>query len=233
VSSFAALVASASGAPPNPWFDWAYVRDNSDSILAAGREHVMLTAETILIGVVLAVPLAVVASRVPWLAGPILGLSGVLYTVPSLAMFAILQPFTGLSARTVLIGLVLYALLILVRNTLIGLRQVPEEVRDAARGMGYGSLRMLLRVELPIAVPAIMTGIRIATVSTVALVTVGVIVGYGGFGTLILAGFNNNFYRAQIVTGTVLCVALGLVADLLLAGATRLLTPWARHRATE
>ncbi len=120
-----------------------------------------------------------------------------------------------------LVGLVLYALLVLVRNILTGLEGVPPDVREAAQGMGYGRGRMLWRVELPVALPAIMAGVRVATVSTVALVTVGVIVGYGGLGGLILRGFQNNFYRAEIVTASVLTVALGLTFDVLLAGATR------------
>jgi osmoprotectant transport system permease protein len=137
-----------------------------------------------------------------------------------------------LTQRTVLIGLVMYALLILVRNILTGLEGVPPDVREAAQGMGYGRARMLWSVELPVAMPAIMAGVRVATVSTVALVTVGVIVGYGGLGGLILRGFQNNFYRAEIVTASVLTVVLGLTFDLLLAGATRVLTPWARSRAS-
>jgi osmoprotectant transport system permease protein len=105
---------------------------------------------------------------------------------------------------------------------------VPDDVREAARGMGYGPARMLVQVDLPLALPAFMAGLRIATVSTVALTTVGVLVGHGGLGQLIVGGFNANFYRAEIVTGTVGCVLLALLADLLLAGAERLLTPWSR-----
>jgi osmoprotectant transport system permease protein len=230
VSSLAGVLAAEPGAAANPWFDWSYVRDNAETILLAGEEHVILTVQAILIGTAIALPLALLASRVRWLAGPILSLSGVLYTIPSLALFALLFPFVGFNRNLVLIGLVLYALLMLVRNALTGLRGVPEEVRDAARGMGYGSTRLFWRVELPIAVPAIMTGVRTATVSTVALVTVGQIAGFGGFGQLIINdGFNANFHRAPIVVGTLLCVALALVADVLLIGLTRLLVPWARR----
>jgi osmoprotectant transport system permease protein len=118
---------------------------------------------------------------------------------------------------------------ILVRNFLAGLQSVPADVREAARGMGYGPARLLWQVELPLALPSFMAGIRVATVSTVALVTVGVIVGHGGLGQLITCGFNANFYRAEIVTGAVGCVLLALVADLLLAGVERALTPWARR----
>jgi osmoprotectant transport system permease protein len=230
-ASVTRLAAAAADEPANPWFTWQYVRDNRDAILTNLQQHVTLTAETIVIGLLVAFPLALLAHRYRWLAGPVLGTAGVLYTIPSLALFAFLAPFTGLRARTVLIGLVLYALLILVRNILAGLESVPDDVREAATGMGYGRARMLWNVELPIALPAVMAGVRVATVSTVALVTVGVIVGYGGLGTLILAGFQNNFYRAEIVTASGLTIALGLAADLLLAGVTRLLTPWSRSRA--
>jgi osmoprotectant transport system permease protein len=226
----ALLATFASDEAPNPWFSWSYVRDNSDAILAATRQHVTLTLEAVVIGVLVAFPLALLARRYKRLATPIIGLSGVLYTIPSLAMFAFLEPFVGLNQRTVLVGLVLYALVVLVRNFLVGLQGVPADVREAARGMGYGSARMLWRVELPIAMPAMMAGVRIATVSTVALVTVGVIVGNGGLGQIIFEGFNNNFYRAEIVTGSVLCVALALVADAVLAGATLVLAPWSRSR---
>jgi osmoprotectant transport system permease protein len=229
--SFLDLTYGAEGAPGNPWFSWQYVRDNSDTIMAALREHTVLTAETVFLAALVAIPLAVLAYWYRPLTGPILALSGVLYTIPSLALFAFLAPYTGIGTRTVLIGLVLYALLMIVRNTLAGLAQVPAEVRDAAQGMGYGRFARLLRIDLPLAVPGIITGLRLATVSTVALVTVGLIVGHGGLGQLIIGGFRNNFYRAEIVTGAVLCVALGLVLDLLLAGVGRLLTPWTRRGA--
>lgn len=224
---------SAYGDVPNPWFSWSYVQQNADTILDALRAHVVLTAQTMVLAVIVAVPLAVLAYWVRPLAAPILAVSGVLYTIPSLALFAFLAPFTGVTgSTTVLIGLILYALLLIVRNTLVGLQQVPAEVLDAARGMGYGRVGRLLRVELPLALPGIVTGIRLATVSTVALVTVGVIMGQGGLGQLIIGGLFNNLYRAEITTGTVLCVALGLVLDLLIAGVGRLLTPWARKVAS-
>ncbi|MEV4626464.1 ABC transporter permease [Micromonospora sp. NPDC049523] len=213
-------------APGNPWFSWQYVRDNSDTILAALREHASLTGQAVLLAALVAIPLAVAAYWFRALAGPILALSGILYTVPSLALFAFLAPVLGIGTTTVLVGLVLYALLLIIRNTLAGLNQVPAEVRDAAEGMGYGRLGRLLRIDLPLALPGILTGVRLATVSTVALVTVGVLVGHGGLGQLILGGFRNNFFKAEILTGTVLCVVLALVLDLILAGIGRLLTPW-------
>ncbi|MEU5937621.1 ABC transporter permease [Micromonospora sp. NPDC047548] len=216
--------------PGNPWFSWQYVRDNSDTVLAALREHASLTARAVLIAALVALPLAVVAYWFRGLAGPILALTGVLYTVPSLALFAFIAPYLGIGAVTVLTVVVLYALLVIVRNAVAGLNQVPPEVRDAAEGMGYGRWARLFRIDLPLALPGILTGVRLATVSTVALVTVGVVVGRGGLGQLIFAGFQNNFYKAQIMTGTLLCVLLALVLDLFLAGVGRLLTPWLRGR---
>ncbi|PZG22055.1 quaternary ammonium transporter [Micromonospora craterilacus] len=216
--------------PGNPWFSWQYVRDNSDTVLAALRDHTTLTVRAVLIAALIAVPLAVVAYWFRPLTGPILALTGVLYTVPSLALFAFIAPYLGIGVATVLSVVVLYALLVIVRNTVAGLNQVPAEVREAAEGMGYGRWGRLLRVELPLALPGILTGLRLATVSTVALVTVGVVIGRGGLGQVIFAGFQNNLYKAQIMTGTLLCVLLALVLDLVLAGVGRLLTPWLRGR---
>jgi osmoprotectant transport system permease protein len=213
---------------PNPWFDGSYVVDNWDTIVGYLGEHVRLTVGAVVIGALIALPLALLARRARFLAGPVLALSTIVYTIPSLAMFALIFPFTGLSTTTVLIGLIAYSLVILVRNFLAGLQGVPDDVREAARGMGYGALRQFWQIDLPLALPAFMAGLRIATVSTVALTTVGVLVGHGGLGQLITGGFNANFYRAEIVTGAIGCVLLALVADVLLAGVERLLTPWAR-----
>lgn len=216
--------------PGNPWFSWQYVRDNSETILAALREHTSLTVRAVVLAALVAIPLAVLAYWFRSLTGPILALTGVLYTIPSLALFAFVAPFLGIGTGTVLLGLVVYALLLITRNALAGLRQVPAEVHEAADGMGYGRLARLLRIDLPLALPGILTGLRLATVSTVALTTVGVLVGHGGLGQLIIGGFRRNFYRAEILTGTLLCIGLALALDLLLAGAGRLLTPWAARR---
>jgi osmoprotectant transport system permease protein len=218
--------------PGNPWFSWEYYRQNVDSLTAALQQHVTLTVSAVALAAALGLPLAVLAYRVPWLTGGVLSVSGVLYTIPSLGLFALLGPLLGHRLETVLIGLVLYALLLVVRNALTGLRQVPADVRDAAAGMGYGRFGLLWRIELPLALPGILTGIRLATVSTVALVTVGYVVGFGGFGNVILTGFNSNFYRAQIVAGTIGCLGLALVFDLVLLGLGRLLMPWARRSAS-
>jgi osmoprotectant transport system permease protein len=220
----------AAGEPANPWFSWQYVQDNSGDIQRYLEQHIVLTLEAVVIAMLIAFPLALLAFRFRWLVTPLLGATGILYTIPSLALFAFIYPFTGLKPTTVLVGLVIYALLVLVRNTLAGLDGVPADVREAARGMGYGRLRMLWKVELPVALPTIMAGVRVATVSTVALVTVGVIVGEGGLGQLIFRGFNSD-YRAEIMTASLLTIALGLTLDLLLALATRLLMPWSRSRS--
>ncbi|GAA4914931.1 ABC transporter permease [Stackebrandtia albiflava] len=224
-------VASPFDDSANPWFSWSYVESNYESLLDALWEHVQLTAVSVVIAAAIAIPLGIVAARSRLAATTILSASGVMYTIPSLAVFALLTPYLGLSSETVVFGLVMYALLILVRATLTGLRQVPVEVIDAAGGMGYSRRQLLARVELPLALPSIMTGLRIATVSTVALVTVGSVVGHGGLGQLIVSGFRNNLYKPQIMTATVMCVLLALLCEAALALAARMLTPWTRRRA--
>ena len=215
----------AADEPANPWFSWQYVQDNSADLQHYLQQHLIMTVESVAIAMVLAFPLALLAFRFRWLATPLLGITGILYTIPSLALFAFIYPFTGLTQKTVVVGLVMYALLVLVRNTLAGLDGVPADVRESARGMGYGRGRMLWKVELPVALPTIMAGVRVATVSTVALATVGVIVGNGGLGHLILDGLNRRF-RTPLVVGSVLSVALAVVADVLLLAVQRLLAPW-------
>jgi osmoprotectant transport system permease protein len=211
----------------NEWFCWQYVEDRQDEITSALVEHVQITVLALLLGVALAVPLALVARRFPRLQALVLGLSTGLYTVPSLALLPLLVPFTGLSATTVIIGLALYALTILVRAVLDGLAAVPDEVREAARGLGYSPARMLVRVEAPLALPLVMAGLRVAAVSTVALTTVGTVVAYGGLGNLISHGVQRDF-RAELVTAAALCVLLALALDVALVLLQRLLTPWTR-----
>ncbi|MGX1913704.1 ABC transporter permease [Streptomyces phaeochromogenes] len=161
----------------NEWICGEYLSTRRDILLDAVGRHLQLTALSVLIGLALAVPLAVLARRWGWAAGPALAVTTILYTIPSLAMFSLLLPVHGLSAALVVAGLVLYSLTLLVRNILAGLRAVPEETRQAARRMGYGPIRLLLTVEPPLALPAAMAGLRIATVSAVSLATVGAIVG--------------------------------------------------------
>ncbi|MER7951542.1 ABC transporter permease [Streptomyces sp. NPDC096079] len=214
----------------NEWICGDYLSTRREILSDAVVQHLQLTGAALALAVLLAVPLALAARRWRWAAGPVLGITTLLYTVPSLAMFSLLLPVYGLSAALVVAGLVLYSLTLLVRNVLAGLRAVPEETRQAARGLGYGPIRLLLAVELPLALPAAMAGLRIATVSAVSLVTIGAIVGHGGLGNLIYSGMN-TYFKAQVLTASLLCVVIAVAADLLLLGAGRLITPWTRGRA--
>ena len=214
----------------NEWVCGEYLRSRSSELTEALVQHVWITVVSVLIGLVIAFPLALLARRYRKLEWFVVGTTTALYTIPSLALFSLLLPFTGLTASTVVIGLVLYSLTILVRNILEGLRAVPAEVRESALGMGYGSARLLFGVELPLALPSVMAGLRVATVSTVALTTVGSIIDYGGLGNLLYQAVNNQF-RPQVLTASVLCVLLAVAFDVLLVGAQRLMTPWTRTRA--
>ena len=214
----------------NAWVCPEYVRTRADELTAATVEHLRITILSVVFGAVLSLPLALLARRIPRLRGTVLGLSTAIYTIPSLALFSLLLPFTGLSDRTVIVGLTLYSLTILVRAVLSGLDGVPEEVRDAGRGMGYSPNGLLWRVELPLALPVLIGGLRIATVSTVALTTVGTIVGSGGLGNLIQTGLQSDF-KAQVFTASLLCVVIALVLDVLLIGTQRVLMPWRRAEA--
>src|SRR5690242_15187945 len=156
----------AYGDTGNPWFSWSYVRDNADTIRDALVDHVAITVWSVAIAVAIAVPLAVLAYWVRPLATPILTSASVLYTIPSLALLAFLAPFLGTGRTPVVVALAMYALIVIIRNSLTGLQQVPGDVREAATAMGYGRTARLLRVELPLALPAILTGLRLATVST-------------------------------------------------------------------
>jgi osmoprotectant transport system permease protein len=211
----------------NEWICGAYLSTRREILWDATLQHLQLTFVSVALGLLLAVPLAVAARRLRWAAGPVLGVTTILYTIPSLAMFSLLLPVYGLSASLVVTGLVLYSLTLLVRNILAGLRSVPAETRQAARGMGYGPTRQLLAVELPLALPAAMAGLRIATVSAVSLVTIGAIVGFGGLGNLIYSGMS-TYFKAQVLTASVLCVLIAVAADLVLLGIQRALTPWTR-----
>lgn len=214
--------------PPNPWFSWTWVSKHVDDLVTAGVEHVTITFVSVAIAVLVSFPLALLARRFRHAEGPILAIAGVLYTIPALALIGALIPVFGLTPATVIVALAVYALLVLIRNLLVGLDGVPDEVVDAALGMGFGRRRLLWRVELPLAVPAIMAGVRVATVSTIGLLTIGGFVGYGGFGNLIFEGFQRPVGRAEVVTASLCCVVLALLADLGLLGIQRLLTPWSR-----
>ena len=212
----------------NDWVCPLYWQTRSDQLLAALGEHLVLTLSALALGVLLALPLALLAHRLRRTRGPALAVTTVIYTIPSLALFFLLVPMLGLTAATVVTGLALYSLTILLRNVLAGLDAVDPEVREAAAGMGYGRLRMLWSVEAPLALPAAMAGLRVAAVSTVALATVGTVVGHGGLGDLISRGQRANFH-AEVLTASALCVALAVVLDLLLLAVQRAATPWRRR----
>jgi osmoprotectant transport system permease protein len=206
---------------------WEWIVDRRHLIQHLFIQHLQLTAIAVLVGFAISFPLAVVAYRHPALYPPITWLTGLLYTIPSIALFALLLPITGLTKTTAEVGLVSYTLLILIRNTVVGLRAVPEDVKDAARGMGYTERQLLWRVEVPLAAPAIVAGIRIATVSTIGLVTVAALIGRGGLGQLMFEGLR-ILYTTELLVGASLSVALALVADAALLLGQRAITPWAR-----
>jgi osmoprotectant transport system permease protein len=193
-------------------------------------EHLLVTVIAVAVGFVISFGLALAVRRYPLLYGPILGISGVLYAIPSIALFVLFIPITGLSLLTAEIALVSYTLVILVRNIVTGLRGVPPDVIEAARGMGYADGQQLWLVELPIALPIIIAGVRIATVTTIGLVTIATLIGMGGLGYLIVnIGIVQRFPTATI-TGVVIVVLISTIADLGLQALQRRLTPWAKAR---
>jgi osmoprotectant transport system permease protein len=210
-----------------PLIRWIWITDHVDEIVSRGLQHVYLTVVTVVIGFLIAFPAAVFASRHRWAVSPITSVSGVLYTVPAFAFIFLLLPITGLSLTTVVIPLIAYSLLILFRNTLAGIESVEPEVKEAATGMGLSRRQLLWRVEVPLAMPVIIAGLRIATVSSIALITIAALIGRGGFGQFILEGLN-TFFWTPLIVGVVLSVVLAFLADILLLGLQRLMTPWAR-----
>jgi osmoprotectant transport system permease protein len=206
---------------------WDWIGGNLDQIASATWDHLVLTVIAVGAGFVISLALGLAAHRRRALYGPVAGIAGLLYTIPSLALFAILVPYTGLSLLTAEIGLVSYTLLILVRGVVSGLDGVPADALDAAAGMGYDGTRRLLRVELPLALPVIVASLRLATVSTIGLVMVTALIGEGGLGQLMLRGFNRGF-PTMVYVGVVVSVVLAVALDLLLVGMQRRLMPWTR-----
>jgi osmoprotectant transport system permease protein len=216
-----------------PLFEWSWVARNAESIWAATLEHLFLTGTAVGIGLLVSLGFAVASLRWRRLYGPIIAAGGLLYTIPSLAAFALLAPFTGLTSTTAIIALTSYTVLILVRNIVTGIDGVPPEAVEAARGMGYQRGRLFWEIELPLALPVIVAGVRIASVTVIGLVTVTALLGLGGLGQFILRGFRVlPPYPTQIIVGTALSVILAVAVDLLLLGLERVLTPWTRRRAT-
>ena len=204
-----------------------WIVDNFDRYTHPLVQHVVLTITSVVAGFVIAFVLALLSRRQRWAVGPILGLTGILYTLPSLAVFFLLLPITGRGTLTALIALTAYTLQILFSNIVIGLAKVPVDAKDAGLGMGLTDRQLLWRVELPLALPDIVAGLRIATTSTVGLATLAVFAGAGGLGSEIVAGSNITF-KTGVVTAGGLAVLLALALDVVLLGAQRALTPWRR-----
>ena len=210
-----------------PFVRWDWIWDHADQIGEQLIEHVQLTAIAVALGFLISLPLGLIAYRFRRFYAPIASVAGIVYTIPSLALLAFLVPYTGFSTTTAEVALVSYTLLILIRNVVSGLDGVPQDVKEAAEGMGYSSAQRLWRVELPLALPVIAAGIRIATVTTIGLVTVTALIGKGGLGYFILLGIRGLFPTAALL-GSVLSVALAVVIDGLLLIAQKRLTPWTR-----
>jgi osmoprotectant transport system permease protein len=211
-------------------FDW--IIDNLDEIAQRLGEHVLMVVAAVAIGFAVSFVLAVIARRWRVLYGPILGVTGTLYAIPSLALFVLFIPITGLSYLTGIIALVLYTLLILVRNIVVALDGVAPDVVEAANGMGFSGGQRFWRIEVPIALPVIVAGVRIATVTTIGLVTVTTFIGLGGLGYLIVNSGTQRFFPTSIYVGVILCVLLAVIADVTLLWIQRRLTPWARARSS-
>jgi len=213
----------------NPFFRWSYVTSQWSQIQGDLVQHIKLSLIAVALGTLISIPLAVLAWRYRIVRAPVFGVSSALYIIPSLALFAILGPITGFVAsyKTAEIALIGYTLLILIWNTIAGLNAVPADAREAAVGLGYSPTTSLLRVDLPLALPYIFAGLRVATATVIGLVTVTALIGLGGLGQQITYGFNID-YNTPIIVGLVFSILLAAVADLLLVGAEYLATPWAR-----
>ena len=204
---------------------WAF--DNLDRYVTPFLEHVLLVSVSVVAGFAIAVALAVLSHGRRWLVPPLLGLTGVLYTIPSLAFFILLLPITGFGRATAMIALTAYTLQIIYRNVVAGLANVPAASKDAGRGMGMTERQLLWRVELPLALPEIVAGVRIATVSTVAIATLAVFAGAGGLGDPLLADIT---FRTNVIVAGGLAILLAIGFDTLLVGAGRLASPWRKVR---
>jgi len=214
--------------------DWEWIKENFwEDIVPAIQGHIFLSFVSIAIALAIALPVGIFSARFRKAYTPVTAVTGLLYSIPSLAFLAILISIPGVAigASPVIIALVAYSLLILIRNTVAGLDSVPPETIDAARGMGLTNRQILLRVELPLALPVIVAGIRIATVTIIGIATIGAYINGGGLGTLIFEGISRQF-PTMIITGAVLATALAIVADLLLLALERYLRPWARAGRT-
>lgn len=211
------------------WWDW--VVDHTDDIRERTVEHLQLTGTSVAIGFAIAMAMAAISLRWRRAYPPLAAIAGGLYSIPSLALFGVLVPITGLGFRTAQIALVSYTLLILLRNIVAGVDAVPDHVKEAADGMGFEPWRRFLAVDLRLATPAIIGGLRVATVTVIGLVTVAALVGSGGYGTFIDDGLSRQF-KTPIVVGASLSIAMAVAFDLVFVVVQRLLTPWSRRTTT-
>ncbi|MGH9117693.1 MAG: ABC transporter permease [Acidimicrobiales bacterium] len=225
--TLAAIVAQAD---PEPLIDWGWVFDHTDDIWEATIEHLRLTLIAVVVGFLISLPLAMIALRYRRSYGPLTWVTGILYTIPSIALFGFLIPITGLSTTTAEIALVSYTLLILLTNIVAGVDGVPASVKEAADGMGFTPRRRFVDVDLRLATPAMIAGLRIATVTTIGLVTVSALVGFGGYGSFIEQGRARGDFSTPIMLGAGLSVLLAAAADLTLVFAEWLITPWTHRR---
>lgn len=215
-----------------PLVDWTWIAGHLDDIAFRTAQHLWLAGIAVLAGFVISLVLALAIRRMPRLFGPITGIAGVLYTIPGLGLFAALVPITGLSTLTAVIPLTLYTLLIFIRNIVAGFEAVPREVLEAADGMGFTPGRRLRTIELPLAIPMIVTALRLASVSTIGLVMIVSLIGdnFGALGLFIKEGIQ-TFFPTKIYVGAVLSLVLAFAADAVFVAIERLLTPWARAQA--
>jgi osmoprotectant transport system permease protein len=209
--------------------DWSWIPQNAGQIGQLTAANVLLGVVPALLGLAISLPLGIACVRWGWLYPPVLSAASVLYALPSLALFVVLIPWTGLTDTTVIIMLTLFSLCVIVPNVVDGLRAVPEPVRQSATAMGFGPLRRLAQVELPLAIPVVIAGLRIAVVSSISLASVGQLIGVSSLGYLFIDGYQRDF-PTEIIVGIVLIVALAVACDLVLVAVRTLLTPWLRER---
>jgi len=204
---------------------WSWVSNNWSLIWQLTKENAYLGVVSALLGLAISLPLGIVAARWRWFYPPTLTVVNVIYAIPALALFIALIPSLGLTDTNVIVALTLFSLCVIVPNVVAGLRAVPDPVRQAATAMGYGGLRRLVTVELPLAIPVIIAGLRVAVVSSISLATVGQLIGVSSLGYLFIDGLQRSF-PTEIYVGIVLIIALAVACDLVLVGIRRLLTPW-------
>jgi osmoprotectant transport system permease protein len=209
----------------NDFFCPGWAVENFDRYVDPTLEHLVLVGASIGAGFLIALALALLAHRFRWLSTPMLALTGVAYTIPSIAFFFLLLPITGLGRTTAIIALTVYSLQILYRNIMTGLNNVPGEVKDAGRGMGLTERQLLWRAELPLALPEVFAGLRVATVSTVALATLAVFANGGGLGVPI---YEQLDFKTNVIVAGGLCILMAVAFDLMIVAGQRAVTPWLR-----